>query len=306
MEAGARSPDDIRDANTRYHDAAAATYDAKWGIDFGEVGRGQVLGKFHKLLDPALAGTRFGQALEIGAGTGYFSLNLLTAGLIDELTCTDISPGMLATLVENARRLGLDVAAVTADAEELPFEDQSFDLVLGHAVLHHLPAPERAFSELYRVLRPGGRIVFAGEPSRVGDRLARVPKRAAVLAAPVWRTALGAAPPTEPDGAPDEPPETNLETAVDIHAFTPADLTRLAIAAGFADVEVRGEELTANWFGWFNRGLEMSARPQDIPMLWRVYAFRGYLALQRLDALVFEPYLPAAVFYNLLLTARRP
>jgi SAM-dependent methyltransferase len=306
MEAGVRSPDDIRDANTRYHDAAAATYDAKWGIDFGEVGRGQVLKKLHKLLDPALGGARFGQALEIGAGTGYFSLNLLSAGLIDELTCTDISPGMLATLADNARRLELDVAAATADAEELPFDDQSFDLVLGHAVLHHLPAPERAFSEFHRVLRPGGRILFAGEPSRVGDRLASLPKRAAVLAGPAWRAALGAAPFSSANGADHEPAETDLETAVDVHAFAPADLTELAIAAGFADVEVRGEELTANWFGWFNRGLEMSARPQDIPMLWRQYAFRGYLTLQWLDAVVFEPHLPAALFYNLLLTARRP
>ena len=44
--------------------------------------------------------------------------------------------------------------------------------MLGHAVLHHLPDLRRAFAEFHRVLRPGGRIVFAGEPSRVGDRIA--------------------------------------------------------------------------------------------------------------------------------------
>jgi len=305
MQAAVRSADDIRDANTRYHDVAAATYDTKWGIDFGEVGRDQVLGKLHKLVDPVFAAAGFGQALEIGAGTGYFSLNLRAAGLVDELTCTDISPGMLATLADNARAIGVDVEAVAADAEELPFEDQSFDLVLGHAVLHHLPAPDRAFAEFHRVLRPGGRIVFAGEPSRVGDRLARVPKRAAVLAAPLWRAALGAAP-APVDAAADEPAETDLEAAIDIHAFAPVDLTALAAAAGFADVTVRGEELTANWFGWFNRGLEASAHPEDIPTAWRTFAFRGYLALQRLDARWLEPRLPPAVFYNLLLTARRP
>jgi hypothetical protein len=68
---------------------------------------------------------------------------------------------------------------------------------------------------------------------------------------------------------------------------------------------VRGEELTANWFGWFNRGLEASAEPDDVPMLWRQYAFHGYLVLQRLDEKVLEPLLPPAIFYNLLLTARR-
>jgi hypothetical protein len=72
------------------------------------------------------------------------------------------------------------------------------------------------------------------------------------------------------------------------------------------DVTVRGEELVANWFGWFNRGLEATANPDDVPMWWRRYAFHGYLALQRLDRRALEPRLPPAVFYNLLLTARTP
>ncbi|MDE3130620.1 MAG: class I SAM-dependent methyltransferase, partial [Acidobacteriota bacterium] len=165
-----RSHQQIRDVNTRYHDLAAAGYDEKWGIDFGETGRAQVLGKARKLLGPELdAG--FVSALEIGAGTGYFSLNLMRAGLIAELTCTDISSGMLDALHANAERLGLGpVSSVQADAESLPFRDESFDLVLGHAVLHHLPDLDRAFAEFHRVLRPGGTILFAGEPSVLGDR----------------------------------------------------------------------------------------------------------------------------------------
>jgi hypothetical protein len=127
-----------------------------------------------------------------------------------------------------------------------------------------------------------------------------------VLAAPVWRAALGAAAASPVDAVADDPGENDLETVIDIHAFAPVDLAALAAAAGLADVTVRGEELIANWFGWFNRGLEASARPQDIPIGWRTFAFRGYLALQRVDARVLEPWLPPAVFYNLLLTARRP
>ena len=46
--------DAIRDVNTRYHDGAAADYDAKWGIDFGDIGRAQVLGKVRKALGGAL------------------------------------------------------------------------------------------------------------------------------------------------------------------------------------------------------------------------------------------------------------
>ena len=90
-----------------------------------------------------------------------------------------------------------------------------------------------------------------------------------------------------------------------IHAFAPGDLVRFAKRAGFSDVKVRGEELLANWFGWFNRALEASAHPDDVPMLWKRYAFDGYLALQRVDEWALEPRLPAAIFYNLLLSARR-
>jgi ubiquinone/menaquinone biosynthesis C-methylase UbiE len=304
----ARSADEIRDVNTRYHDVAAQGYDSKWGIDFGEVGRRQVLGKLRKVLGSELD-RGYERSLEIGAGTGYFTLNLLQAGVVREATCTDISPGMMRTLSANAVRLGLEVRTARADAESLPFPDQSFDLVLGHAVLHHLPDLDRAFAEFHRVLRPGGRIVFAGEPSRTGDRLAAIPKRGADAIAPLWRALLRArpAPPVEEsqrggDGAHDH----RLERLVDIHAFSPRDLTALAGQAGFIDVRVRGEELVASWFGWFNRVLEASADPEQVPMLWRQYAFHGYLLLQQLDEHVLESRLPAAVFYNLLLAARKP
>ncbi len=296
-----RTPDEIRDVNTRYHDVAAAGYDSKWGIDFGEIGQAQVIGKLRKLLGSELdAG--YERSLEIGAGTGYFSLNLLQTEIVRDATCTDISPGMVTTLGANARRLGLRVRMLRADAEALPFPDQSYDLVLGHAVLHHLPDLGRAFSEFHRVLRPGGRIVFAGEPSRVGDRLAALPKRGAVLLAPVWRRLMRASP-AAPDAA--DPADHELEQFVDIHAFAPGELAQFARRAGFAEVKVRGEELVANWFGWFNRALEASADPDSVPMLWRQYAFNGYLALQRLDHHVLEPRLPPAIFYNLLLTARK-
>jgi ubiquinone/menaquinone biosynthesis C-methylase UbiE len=186
------APDEILDVNRRYHDVAAEDYDAKWGISFGEIGRHQVLGKVTKLL-----GERpgpFARSLEIGAGTGYFSLNLMQDGVIGAATCTDISPGMLETLEGNAQRLGLEVETAACDASALPFDDESFDLVLGHAVLHHLPDLDRAFAELYRVLAPGGTLFFAGEPSRHGDRIAAVPKRAAVRLAPAWRRALKLSP----------------------------------------------------------------------------------------------------------------
>jgi ubiquinone/menaquinone biosynthesis C-methylase UbiE len=290
----------VRDANTRYHDVAAEHYDSKWGIDFGELGAGQVTAKVRK----ALGGEprRYERALEIGSGTGYFTLNLLRAGLIGEATCSDISPGMLETLKANAARLGLEVDTEPADAERLPFADASFDLVLGHAVLHHIPDLPRAFAEFERVLAPGGTVLFAGEPSRYGDRLARVPKRLAATVAPLWRRAIGAGRAPAPDGG---EPDAALEGLVDIHAFAPTELAEIARAAGLQDVRVRGEELLANWFGWANRTLEATADPEDVPWSWRLYAYRGYLLLQGLDRRLLESRLPAAIFYNLMLAARK-
>src|SRR3954454_6919946 len=180
------SDDQIREVNERYHDVAAESYDGKWGIDFGPKGARQVLGKMAKALG-GLPDEPFGRALEIGAGTGYFSLNLLEAGVVRSATCSDISPGMLATLAANAQRLGRDVECVHTDAETLPFADESFDLVFGHAVLHHIPDLGAAMDEFFRVLRPGGTVCFAGEPSRYGDRLAALPKRGAHAVAPLWR-----------------------------------------------------------------------------------------------------------------------
>ena len=156
------------------------------------------------------------------------------------------------------------------------------------------------------MLRPGGTLVFCGEPSRYGDRLAALPKRAAIHAAPAWRTLMRAGARRNGHVTDAEAEEHLLEMSVDVHAFTPGQLRALASAAGFSDVRVRGEELAASWFGWVNRTLESTADPDEVPWAWRQYAYRGYLALQALDRALLEPRLPAALFYNLLMSARKP
>jgi ubiquinone/menaquinone biosynthesis C-methylase UbiE len=296
------APERIKDANVRYHDAAAGSYDAKWGIDFGPTGQAQVRAKLVKALG-RWPRRPYGAGLEIGAGTGYFSLNLLQLGALERVTATDISPGMLATLRDSAGRLGLDVRTVETDAERLPFEDASFDLVFGHAVLHHIPDLERALAEFRRVLRPGGALAFCGEPSRYGDLLAAVPKRSAGAVAPLWRAAIGA--PSRPAHDGHSEPTGRLEHEVDVHAFAPTALSRQLDAAGFGDVRIRGEELLSSMYGWVLRALESTADPDRVPRAWQSFAFRSYLALQRVDTALLEPRLPASLFYNLVLSARR-
>jgi SAM-dependent methyltransferase len=297
------TPTRIKDVNTRYHDAAADEYDAKWGIDFGASGQRQVRLKLSKALGGIDPGG-FGDALEIGSGTGYFSLNLLQLGIVGRLTASDISPGMLRRLSTTAETLDLEVETVATEAEALPFEDESFDLVFGHAVLHHIPDLDRAFAEFHRVLRPGGAIAFCGEPSRYGDRLAALPKRAGVALAPAWREMVGARRRLVP--AAERSNGHALESEVDVHAFAPSDLRRLLTRGGFVRRRVSGEELLANAWGWSLRTVEASAEPESVSWRWRNFAFQSYLALQAVDARLLERVLPAELFYNLLVSGRKP
>ncbi len=303
MSPAPATAEEIRDVNTRYHDGAAADYDAKWGIDFGETGRTQVLGKLRKALGGDLRS--FARSLELGAGTGYFSLNLLQAGVITDATCSDISPG-------DGRRAGAQRDRAG------PGRRRAHRRRRGAAVRRRVastsssatpscttcPTWTRRGGEIHRVLAPGGVAVFAGEPSHHGDRIANVPKRAATRVAPAWRRAMRARPASE--GNLDGGAENHqLESMVDVHAFTPEQLAAGARAAAFADVHVRGEELLANWFGWANRALEATADPETVPWAWKMYAFRGYVGLQHVDRVLLEPRLPSAIFYNLMITAQK-
>lgn len=170
------APDDldVKTANILYHDWEARNYDDKWSISFDERCIAYARDKFLKVAPER----RYGKVLEVGAGTGFFIINLAQAGLVNQPYATDISPGMVDVCVRNARNVGVkNMVARTADAEALPFEDDTFDLVVGHAFLHHLPDVEAFFREAYRVAKPGGGLVIAGEPTRIGFQITEVAKR---------------------------------------------------------------------------------------------------------------------------------
>ena len=97
-----------------------------------------------------------------------------------------------------------------------------------------------------------------------------------------------------------------LEGEVDVHAFSPADLRRQLRDSGFERQRVGGEELLANAWGWGLRTVEASAEPDSVSWGWRRFAFNSYIALQKVDTRVLEPRLPAELFYNLLLSGRKP
>jgi ubiquinone/menaquinone biosynthesis C-methylase UbiE len=296
---------EIKDKQVVYHDWESSHYDDKWSISFDERCIDYAFGRYRKAVPD---GRRYERVLEVGCGTGFFLLNLAQAGVIGEAHCTDISSGMVDVCVENGRRLGIDVHGRVADAEALPYDDAEFDLVIGHAVVHHLPDLETTFKELARVLKPGGRLVIAGEPTRTGDRIAgwwkraaRMGVKAAALVAGADRVladGIGALPEDEREAA-------ALETEVDLHIFTPAELEDLARGAGFVDVRTETEELTANWFGWSTRTVEAMLRPDLIPARYPWFAYRAWQRLFALDERL-RPLVPKGAYYNAILTGTVP
>lgn len=102
-------------------------------------------------------------ALDLGTGTGVAALSAAaTVGAAGSVVGLDLSDGMLAVARANASAMGLDgrLRFVKGDAEQPDFPDRSFDSVLSLFALLHLPHPDKALSQMYRVLKPRGTLVI--------------------------------------------------------------------------------------------------------------------------------------------------
>ncbi len=110
------------------------------------------------------AGVAPGQKLlDVGTGTGVVALTAARAGA--QVSALDLTPELLAVAHENARIAGHeDIAWTEGDAEQLPYPDASFDVVLSQFGHMFAPRPDVAVAEMRRVLKPGGRIAFATWP----------------------------------------------------------------------------------------------------------------------------------------------
>lgn len=96
-----------------------------------------------------------------GAGNDCFVARAIV-GNEGAVTGLDMTESMVRKARENCRKLGYDnIDFVEGDIEQMPFEDNSFDVVISNCVLNLVPDKARAFSEIYRVLKPGGRFCIS-------------------------------------------------------------------------------------------------------------------------------------------------
>ena len=103
------------------------------------------------------------RVLDIGSGAGMDSLiAALQVGPEGSVTGIDMTPEMIENARKGAAELGLNnVTFVEGEAETLPFDNSSFDVVISNGVIDLIPDKNAVFGEIYRVLVPGGRIQIA-------------------------------------------------------------------------------------------------------------------------------------------------
>lgn len=114
------------------------------------------------------------RALEIGSGTGHVIADLLQSTKLETAVGLDPSP----SLVNRAREMFDEfdeLTFVAGNGRATDFTDQEFDLVVFHTTLCHIPNPDEALQEAYRVLKPGGKVVvfdgdYAANTAAVGDQ----------------------------------------------------------------------------------------------------------------------------------------
>jgi ubiquinone/menaquinone biosynthesis C-methylase UbiE len=139
-----------RPASEQAFDAVASLYDSWFQSPLG-----RMVDELEKDLLYQLAGPRSGdeRVLDVGTGTGHFAADLARRGW------TTVGIDLSAEMLDVARHKGPAVHLVRGDAAALPLAPHSFDLVLSVTMLEFVADPERAVQEMWRALRPGGRLV---------------------------------------------------------------------------------------------------------------------------------------------------
>ncbi|PSJ59365.1 methyltransferase domain-containing protein [Pseudaminobacter soli (ex Li et al. 2025)] len=206
------------EAEPEYDDTAIRFLEALWGEGYLSPGGPEEVDRVVAGL--SLAGKRI---LDVGCGAGGIALHLVEKHGAAHVTGFDIEAPVLAVARKRAEQRGLSARTefVQAPPGPLPFADASFDVVFSKDALLHVPDKQALFSEIFRVLKPGG--VFAASNWMIGH-----------------------------DGEPS--PEMRAYVAAEGLSFamrSPAHYRKAMEAAGFRDIAVTDRN---PWYGEVARG----------------------------------------------------
>ena len=144
----------LQDKITRCWDERSAVYDNQYG--HGLKSEEEKIAWQETLKESVGAGSL--RILDVGTGTGF--LALLLAELGHRCSGVDLSQEMLQQAQKKARQAEIKIDFRGGDAENLPFKEGSFDVVINRHLLWTLPKPEAALRDWVRALKPGGRLII--------------------------------------------------------------------------------------------------------------------------------------------------
>jgi SAM-dependent methyltransferase len=258
------------------------------GILYDADSTARMIAELEEVLGAPLPG---GTVVDVGSGTGHVAVKLAKTGRFARVAATDISSKMLACARRNAAAAGVTIETVETDMVRLPFEDASVDLVVGCAILHHLPDPVAFLPEVRRILKPGAPCVFIGDPSTWGSRISNVLKFPLLAVYRTYKLLTG------------RTPRTSWEhDHIDVHTFSKRDIGPLTegfervriVPQGFLEPLLDIAFLTTvreRFGGW----------PGVAPLVTGVRWIS-----RRLDVLVFDRVVPGDFCVSMKFSAYRP
>ena len=156
-------------AGTHFHDNAKTLETEgntiSWAVFYDLLVKGILLGKEEKLRASIvdLARIQPGEkVLDVGCGTGSLAIIAkVKAGASVEISGRDAAPAMIERARQKAAKAGVDIDFQAGVVEAIDFPNDTLDVVLSSFMVHHLPGglKAKAFAEIYRVLKPGGRLL---------------------------------------------------------------------------------------------------------------------------------------------------
>jgi len=281
-----KNSEEIKKENIRVFDDMSVDYDKLRRVEFTVKEGRRIIRNYEKSL-----GREFpcvDKLFVLGCGSGNLLLHYALMGKAKEFYGIDISPGMIEVCRRNAAALNQQLHLEVADAENLPFADNSFDAVMGHAILHHVPDVDKVFREVYRVMKPGGFCIFS-EPTRKGSRIILTFVYVFWFIPLFFREILRLL-------------RREKRISVELHIFSPADIEQRMKTAGFRGVYFN------SFAGFVSRIVYWVLDP--FARVFKGRSVRGFVdALARtlhiVDEKIFSKFIPKDWFDEFVIYARK-